>query len=53
MGHYFEENGKTVVLVTVSKMSSRVRIQAKNFERIFDGIGSVEQAEEVLKAVTA
>jgi hypothetical protein len=52
-GYYFEEDSRTKVLVTVSKESGRVRVQAKGYERIFDSIESVEAAEEILGAIPA
>ena len=51
VGHFFSDKGKDKVLVTVSKETNRVRIQAKDYERIFDGIESIEKAEEILTAV--
>jgi hypothetical protein len=53
VGYFFSENGKDKVLITVSKESGRVRVQAKDYEKITDGIESVEHAEEILAAVSA
>lgn len=51
IGHFFSKNGKNAILITESKASGRIKIQAKGYERIFDSVVSVEQAEEILKAI--
>lgn len=51
IGHFFSKNGRNVVLITESKDSGRIRVQAKNYEHFFDSVSSVEQAEEILKAI--
>lgn len=48
--HYFNKDGKLKVLVIVAD-SGRVQVKAKGYERIFDGIESVAQAEEIVAAV--
>jgi len=52
VGYFFVKDGKTMVLVTESNATGRVKIEAKDYERIFDSIESVEQAEEVLAALS-
>jgi len=53
IAHFFSTDGKTIILVTESKATGRLRVKAKDYERIFDPISSIEDAEKILKAVIA
>jgi hypothetical protein len=51
IAHFFRKNGSNIILVTESKVSGRIKVQKKGYERIFDAIESLDHAEEILGIV--